>query len=247
MKKFLILMLSLALAVCALTGAIAEEQTEETNWYEVTDESVLTVRLPVNGGEWAYEISDPDALELITEETTENDPATFVASFKGTFEKAGDVSVKFTYTAEGASETRELALFVNEANLLQVVSETVTSEAVDWCEISEDETALTVRIPENTTTGYSWTCAIDNAELLKVDSEESVPGKAEDGMVGVPGEYVLTLSSPMSAAGTASVVLTYARSDGNPAETRTLTVFVNEAGLLTLTEATVNTVVYKAE
>ena len=41
MKKFLILMLSLALAVCALTGAIAEEQTEETNWYEVTDESVL--------------------------------------------------------------------------------------------------------------------------------------------------------------------------------------------------------------
>ena len=37
MKKFLILMLSLALAVCALTGAIAEEQTEETNWYEGTD------------------------------------------------------------------------------------------------------------------------------------------------------------------------------------------------------------------
>ena len=65
MKKFLILMLSLALAVCALTGAIAEE----TSWYEVTDESVLTVRLPVNGGEWAYEISDPDTLELITKAT----------------------------------------------------------------------------------------------------------------------------------------------------------------------------------
>lgn len=243
MKKFLILVLALALAVCALTGAIAEE----TSWYEVTDESVLTVRLPVNGGEWTYEISDPDVLELITEETTEGEPATFAASFKGTFEKAGDVSVKFTYAAEGASETRELALFVNEANILQVVSETVTSESVDWCEISEDETALTVRIPENTTTGYSWTCAIDNAELLKVDSEESVPGKSDGDLLGVPGEYVLTLSSPMSASGTASVVLTYARSDGNPAETRTLTVFVNEAGLLTLTEASVNTVVYKAE
>lgn len=125
------------------------ENTEPTDaaaadWYELSSsDTVLTIRLPGNattGYEWNYSISDPKILELLTQEYVEDDHAedmvgvggTYVGSFKGTFEAAGNVTLTLNYERSGdtePAESRVLELFVDESNTIQVVSAKIVDGA----------------------------------------------------------------------------------------------------------------------
>ena len=111
MKKLMCLLCALLLAM--MPAALAEEETTaEENWYELSaDDTVMTVRLPSNelsGLAWEYEISAPESMELITEETIVGEdqgvggtPTTFVASFRAIGSEGDHVSLIFRLTAEG--------------------------------------------------------------------------------------------------------------------------------------------------
>lgn len=142
MKKLLSLALALLFILTSCAVAYAEQEQAEPDWYELDEnEEVLTIRLPANlttGYEWTFEISDPEALELVTQEYIEDENGqqlvgvggTWAASFHGTFAKAGDVDLTLTYKRsfeEEAAETRLVKLWIVENNQLQVVS----AEVVD--------------------------------------------------------------------------------------------------------------------
>ena len=62
--------------VCANAETTAADAPEAL-WYELSGEdTILTVRLPGNnkdGMDWEFEISNPDALELLTQEVIEGE------------------------------------------------------------------------------------------------------------------------------------------------------------------------------
>lgn len=139
MKKPLSMILALLLALAFGAAAYAEEAAP---WYELDEaDEVLTVRLPANpttGYEWTFEISDSEALELVTQEYVQDEAGqemvgvggTWVASFHGTFAKAGHVDLTLKYKRsfeQEAAETRLVKLWVMENNQLEVVS----AEVVD--------------------------------------------------------------------------------------------------------------------
>ncbi len=135
MKRILTILLAAALMLC--TAAFAEGNPNDS-WYELSeDECVLTVRLDANattGYEWTYSFSDDKALELLTEEYVEDEHPEgevgvggyWAASFMGTFETAGNVDLTLTYARsfEPEQPARQIVmhLFINEANLIQVIS-----------------------------------------------------------------------------------------------------------------------------
>ena len=69
MKTFLAIFM-IAMLFCVPYACADDAQTSEALWYELSGENtVLTVRLPGNskdGMDWTFEISNPEALELIT-------------------------------------------------------------------------------------------------------------------------------------------------------------------------------------
>lgn len=56
-------------------------------------------------------------------------------------------------------------------------------------ELSEDDTVVTVRLPANETTGYSWDFEISDPSLLELVTCEYVPDEAPEGMMGVGGYW----------------------------------------------------------
>lgn len=109
----------------------------EKTWYELSGgDTVLTVSLPANpstGHFWDFKISDPEVFELITMEYIRNDaPAgivgtggTWVASFKGTFQKAGSTTLTLNYTAPDQTtiaETHSLDLYIAQNNKITIIS-----------------------------------------------------------------------------------------------------------------------------
>ncbi len=134
MKK----LLAMLLAAVLLCGAAFAEGEIDDSWYELSeDECVLTVRLdanPTTGYEWSYAFSDDTALELLTDEYVEDAHAEgelgvggyWAASFMGTFEVAGNVDLTLTYARsfEPEQPARQIVmhLFINEANMIQIVS-----------------------------------------------------------------------------------------------------------------------------
>ena len=109
---------------------------EQPTWYELSeDETVLTVRLPANtadGFKWDFEISDPDAFELITMEYAENDAgegqegadSTWMASFKSTSARGGsvDLTLRYLRSGEEAVETRLVKVYIEEKDQLDIIS-----------------------------------------------------------------------------------------------------------------------------
>jgi len=71
------------------------------------------VRLPANtadGYEWNFEISDPDAFELVTMEYAENgagEDSAWAASFRSTSARGGSVDLTLTYKRGGSDEVVE--------------------------------------------------------------------------------------------------------------------------------------------
>lgn len=125
MKRIHTLLSALLCMILLASPALGE--SGNAGWYELSnDDTVLTVRLPVeadSGAGWVYEISDPDALELLTMETTEDAQGAggeWVASFAGTFERFGNVTLQLRRTSS-QSAAYEISLFISENNQLQIV------------------------------------------------------------------------------------------------------------------------------
>lgn len=147
------IVLTLALAlIMAAAGVQAATETiaatpviiHETNapeiektWYELSDgDTVLTVSLPANpstGYFWDFAISDPEVFELITMEYIQDDaPAglvgvggSWVASFKGTFQKAGSTALTLNYIAPDQTtiaETHSFDLHIAQNNQIMIIS-----------------------------------------------------------------------------------------------------------------------------
>ena len=82
-------------------------------WYELqNDDTILTVRLPSNpstGYDWSYEISNDQAIELLTQEYVQDEAApdavgvggTWVASFANFGSAFGEVTISFRYAQLG--------------------------------------------------------------------------------------------------------------------------------------------------
>lgn len=109
----------------------------EKTWYELSGgDTVLTVSLPANpstGYFWDFRISDPEVFELITMEYIQDDaPAglvgaggTWVASFKGTFQKAGSTALTLNYVAPDQTtiaETHIFDLYIAQNNQIMIIS-----------------------------------------------------------------------------------------------------------------------------
>lgn len=223
MKKILSILLAVLLLAASATAFAAAEETAP--WYELTDNEVLTVRLPANAGTgitWDYEISNPEALELLTMEVVDHGtegmlgaPLTYVASFRGI--AAGEVSLIMKATRAGeeaAMFTRVLGLTINEKHEIAIDSILIQEPAADWVEIDEEETTMTVRIP-----GVGWAYQIVNPEILEAGDD-----------IETEEDLTAFFSATMEEAGFAQVVFT--SMDG--CHQLDVDVFVNEAGYLEL-------------
>ncbi|WP_395696690.1 protease inhibitor I42 family protein [Methylocella sp.] len=79
----------------------------------------------------------------------------------------------------------------------------IMTEADDGGEVpARVGSAIVLRLPENPTTGYSWTLEPFDAELVEV---EQGPFTAKSGMVGAGGEAIWTIRP--REAGTATISL----------------------------------------
>ena len=86
---------------------------------------------------------------------------------------------------------------------------------------------VVVRLPENATTGYLWSAAVDGANVDVVD-DRSVPPRAGAG-AGAAGERLIRLRA--NAPGAATVTLRLGRAwESAPAEERRMTVNVAGGG-----------------
>ncbi len=89
---------------------------------------------------------------------------------------------------------------------------------------------LTVRLAANPTTGYVWSSAIEDENILSFESEVYEGAPSKEGMVGVGGTSVFTLKA--KDAGNCDVVFVYGRpwEEDGQTEQVSLTVIVNEKG-----------------
>ena len=230
MKKFLSIFLVAALLcllpVCAEV-VIEEEELPEVPWYELSGEgTILTVRLPGNnkdGMDWEFEISNPDALELITHEVIEGEsegmagaPTTYVASFMSTASAENTVSLILRYASDDPSEaafsTRVLELNVSADNVISIVSVLERDQSADWLEYDEDNFILTVRLPAPESGSQAWELSLLNPEFF-----ELITCETENGYVG-------SFLSNLEGAGFTELSLT------NENITYTVNLFASEAG-----------------
>ena len=231
MKKMLVWVMMLTLMTMGAWGAMAEQADAATDaadsWYEISaDGTVVTVRLPLEAGlSWTAEISDDTLMELITEET-END--LYVASFKAVDGQIGDVSLIFNLTddtAEAARRTRVLEMTLGEGGQLNLLSVLEQDPEADWCELTDN--VLTVRLPEDLSTGYRWDFEISDPEVLEMLTQESTEGEN-----GGAGQYAASFR-PLKE-GQEELVLSYSREDGETLETRAVDFDVDAQGNLSL-------------
>ena len=105
-------------------------------WYELqNDDTILTVRLPSNpstGYDWSYEISNDQAIELLTQEYVQDEAApdavgvggTWVASFANFGSAFGEVTISFRYARSWVdnepAEVRTLQLHIGSQ--IEVIS-----------------------------------------------------------------------------------------------------------------------------
>jgi predicted secreted protein len=233
--------LALMFVFTSCFNAYAEETQPE--WYALDEEeSVLTITLPANettGYAWEFEVSEPEALELATQEyvPAENSKdvvgagGTWVASFIGTFKKFGNVDLTLNYKRSGeaeAAETRLVKLFVSENNQLQVVSaETTAPTEPAWYALDEEASVLTITLPANETTGYAWTYTISEPEALELATQEYVADETDKD--GAGGTWVTSFIGTFKKFGNVDLTLNYQRSgDKEAAETRLVKLFISE-------------------
>ena len=234
MKKLFAMLLALAMALACASG-VAETAAEPETWYSLNEsEEIVTVRLPANattGYEWTYEISDPAKLEVVSAEYIPDENrerlagvgGTYVASFRGTFEKFGFASVKFTYArsfeTDGDRLVRTLHLFVAENNQLQVVP---------WYELSAENKVLTVRLDSaQGDKGGSWlfSCSNDSLELLTMETIENENNE----------QWVASFASLSGHTGDVSIKIVHIPAgQSDPDDTRELKLTVSDDAALSI-------------
>ena len=151
MKKQLTAFLILMTVLLSSFSANAQKQVEpdwyvavdpgwyvavEPSWYVLDEQQkVLTITLPANattGYEWTYEISDPEALELMNVEYVLDGSefnlvgtgGTWLADFNGIFKDEAEVELTLNYKRaweDEAIQTRLVKLKISENNQLEVI------------------------------------------------------------------------------------------------------------------------------
>lgn len=213
MKKLVaILMALMMLAIPFAAHALAEE-TEL--WYEVSNENtVLTVRLFGNeqiGLDWEFEISNPEALELITMDTEEG----MIASFMSTANTANTVSLILRGMIDyedAPAYTRVLELSINEKNEIEIISQLERDYFADWLHYEDSEYQLVIELP-----GSGWTFELVDDEVLELITAE----ETEEG-------FVASFMATMEKVDMTEIVFTSA--DG--LTQHAVDMFVNESGLI---------------
>jgi len=241
MKKLFALMLSLMLLLTSVamaeTAPVADAPVDApAAWYELSaEDTVLTVRLPGNnkdGMNWNFEISNPEALELITMEVIEGEsegmagaPTTYVASFMSTASAENTVSLILKYASEDPAEaafaTRVLELNVSAENVISVASVLDRNQNADWLTFEDDGYMMLVTLPEQENEEFAWSISITDTDILELITCDTTEG------------FVGSFFSPMTAAGTVELTLSYGKRDSEiPAVMYTVNLFVNESGEL---------------
>lgn len=228
-KYLLVLLIAAFLCFCI---ASAEGNTEnahlpDISWYELSGENtILTVRLPGNnkdGMDWGFEISDPDALELLTQEEIEGEsegmagsPTTYIASFMSTASAENTVDLILRYETGEPSEapfaTRALELNISADNEITITSVRERSQGADWIEYDADSFILTVRLPAPDSNSQNWDMSIRNPEFL-----ELITCETENGYIG-------SFMSNLEGAGFTELQIS------NSNSTYTINLFASEAG-----------------
>jgi predicted secreted protein len=242
MKKFLSVFVAAMLICLSFVCANAEEidaNAPEAPWYELSGEgTILTVRLPGNnkdGMDWNFEISNPEALELITQEEIEGEsegmagaPTTYIGSFMSTASAENKVSLILRYRTDDPEEasfaTRVLELNVSADNVISVVSVLERNQSADWIEYDMDNFILTVRLPAPENGSQNW-----DMSILDPDFFELITCETENGYVG-------SFMSNLSGAGFTELQISNGNTD------YTVNLFASEAGDLFVEWAEVFTV-----
>lgn len=243
-------------ADAAVETEVAAETT--TNNYEiVNDVQTLTVRMPANattGYEWSYEISDESKLELLTGEYYQDENAegllgaggTWAATFKRADDATGDVTLTLNYAKGEEAPLYTVVITINTEDSINITDVTNGEEAA-WATTDEEGTAVNITLPSNPTTGYDWTYTASDPAMFEAE-QNYTEDEHEEGMVGVGGTWSMKLTPTMVSAGKAVVTFDYARAgEDTPIDTHTLELFVNEAGLVTITNVTAELVENIAE
>ncbi len=243
MKLGKMISMLLALLLLCVPFASAEDLCAlplmQDAWY-VLEEDVLTVRLPLENAEneaWRFQIGNERVIELLTSEIIGDEAEEFayatmwVGSFKSFGNHAGRTVMQFTRTDESGAvvETRLLHIAAAEDMSLTVIKAVENSPF----HLDESCTVLSVSLPANATTGYSWSYAFSDEDILTCIKEEYIPAEAE-GMVGTGGTFEAQFKGTFKKADRVTLTLNYARPWENtlPIESYEIRLFVNEANLL---------------
>ncbi len=256
MRKFLAVLLALMLLTLSFASAEDAAQLPPEIWYELSgDDTILTVWLSDSADDalrWEFEISNPEALELLTqkvigtkpEKSVVGDepeksvsPMTYAASFLGMAGTENSVSLILKYTAEDAEPpfaARVLEMTTAEDGKITILSILDRRLAADWLEYDSDNRILTVTLPEQSGNGYAWTMSILDPEIL-----ELITCDTETGYVG---SY-----KAASAFGNTELTLSYGKTDNDMPEIMyTVNLIVSENGDMELRWAETFTIFTKA-
>lgn len=226
MKKFIFLLV-IAVVFCCSVACAEDALVSDMPWYELSGEdTILTVRLPGNnkdGMNWEFEISNPEALELLTQEVIEGEsegmagsPTTYVGSFMSTASAENTVSLILRYKTDDPDEapfaTRVLELKISAENVISVVSVLERNQSADWIEYDMDNFILTVRLPAPESGSNEWDMSILNPEFF-----ELITCETENGYVG-------SFMSNLEGAGFTELKISNGNTD------YTVNLFASEAG-----------------
>lgn len=205
MKRLLAGLIALLMS-CAVMCGSAEETYDA--WYEITDGTVLTVWLPGNtadGMEWNFEISSPPHFELLTHEVLEGEPdedggapTTYAASFRGFSGEEANVSIIFTYAADGDEVPRSTRVFemkLDADSNITLLSVTKRDAAADWIEYDQDERMITLTLPDD---GDEWTISrIEDGALgtVRCEFSEGVCAASYTAAEGLTGDAEISFAS----------------------------------------------------
>ena len=254
LKKLFALLLSLLLlgAAAYAQDSLCALPLAEEAWYELSaQDSVLTVRLPIEdeNGAWHFLIGNENVLELLTcevigDEEGESGDAMWVGSFRS-FSSGGETVLQFTLTdKDGAPlQTRLIGVRVT-ADATITVTEAVEDS---FYFVSEDSSALNVALDANPSTGYSWLIGISDEDILTCTAEQYIAAEGSEMLEGASCTWTAQFKSAFNKAGFVTLALSYARpwESVQPLYRHTIRLFVNEAGLIELLPAAVEEVSFR--
>ncbi len=238
MKKLLSILLCMMLLALPFAHAeSAEEDTApaDTLWYKLSEDgTALTVRLEDTRDDdmsWQFEISVPEAFELLTQEIVgdENEedvsPMTYAASFRSFASAENHVSLILTCNTPDSVEapiaTRVVEMYIAADNTITIASILERNQTAEWMEYDEENRILTVTLPEQSGNGYAWDMRILDPEVL-----ELITCDTEEGYIG-------SFTSFTKTAGNTELILSYGEIDSDTPEiTYTINLSVNENGEL---------------